>query len=142
MEIEKHIERFIRRHHVLTLATCAGRNPWCANMFYAYVPGSQWFVFTSDEATRHASDAADNPQVALSVVLESRIVGRVQGLQVQGRMRRARGEEFETAHGAYLRRFPYAAAASLTLWIVEPEFVKLTDNTLGFGRKLTAGEPR
>ena len=32
--------------------------------------------------------------------------------------------------------FPYAALAELTLWAIAPDFMKFTDNTLGFGKKL------
>ena len=42
----------------------------------------------------------------------------------------------ETARRAYLKRFPYAALAELTLWAIRPDYMKLTDNTLGFGKKL------
>jgi uncharacterized protein YhbP (UPF0306 family) len=37
---------------------------------------------------------------------------------------------------AYIKRFPYAAVAPLNIWVIEPDFMKLTDNTLGFGKKL------
>ena len=36
----------------------------------------------------------------------------------------------------YIKRFPYTAVADLTLWRLEADFMKLTDNTLGFGKKL------
>ena len=36
----------------------------------------------------------------------------------------------------YIKRFPYTAIADLTLWRLEADFMKLTDNTLGFGKKL------
>ena len=75
---------------------------------------------------------AANSSGALSVVLETRIVGRVQGLQVTGRAERGDDE----ARKCYIKRFPYAAAADLELWMVEPTMMKLTDNTLGFGKKL------
>jgi uncharacterized protein YhbP (UPF0306 family) len=36
----------------------------------------------------------------------------------------------------YIKEFPYAAVADLELWRLEADFMKLTDNTLGFGKKL------
>lgn len=132
---EKRITAFIRKHHVLTLATSADGMPWCANMFYAYLAERNLFVFTSDDHTRHISDARRNERVAVSIVLESRIVGRLQGLQAEGVIRPA-GEDEADVRKAYLKRFPYAAVADLHLWVVEPSMMKLTDNTLGFGKKL------
>lgn len=125
--------KFIKKHHVLTLATVNGEGmPYVANCFYAFDAKRNLFVFTSDLATRHGAEMAANSSVALSVVLETRIVGRVQGLQVTGRAERGDDE----ARKCYIKRFPYAAAADLELWMVEPTMMKLTDNTLGFGKKL------
>lgn len=125
--------KFIKKHHVLTLATVNGEGmPYVANCFYAFDAKRNLFVFTSDLATRHGAEMAANSSVALSIVLETRIVGRVQGLQVTGRALRGDDE----ARKCYIKRFPYAAAADLELWMVEPTMMKLTDNTLGFGKKL------
>lgn len=125
--------KFIKRHHVLTLATTneAGE-PYVANCFYAYDAKRNRIVFTSDETTRHGQEMASRGSVALSIVLETRIVGRVQGIQATGIAER--GDE--EAHACYIKRFPYAAVAPLTLWMVRPTMFKLTDNTLGFGKKL------
>lgn len=130
--INERFVRFLRRHHVLTLATVAEGLPYCSNAFYCYDKERNLIVFTSDPATRHAQEMERNPRVAASVVLETKIVGRVQGLQLCGTATRAD----ERAKRTYLKRFPYAALAELTLWAIEPDFMKLTDNTLGFGKKL------
>lgn len=125
--------RFLQKHHVLTLATVSQEGmPYCSNAFYCYDKARNLIIFTSDLSTRHAQQMERNPHVAASVVLETKIVGRVQGLQLCGTAVRAD----EAAKRAYLKRFPYAALAELTLWAIEPDFMKLTDNTLGFGKKL------
>ena len=130
---DQRIVKFIKRHHVLTLATTneAGE-PYVANCFYAYDAKRNRIVFTSDETTRHGYEMASRGSVALSIVLETRIVGRVQGIQATGIAER--GDE--EAHACYIKHFPYAAVAPLTLWMVRPTMFKLTDNTLGFGKKL------
>lgn len=132
-DVDERITRFIGKHHVLTLATtneCG--EVWVANCFYAYDKRRNLFIFTSDRTTRHGSDMVANPRVALSVVRETRIVGCVEGLQVVGDVEAAD----DAAHRSYIRRFPYAAVAPLTLWMVRPRLMKLTDNKLGFGKKI------
>ena len=130
---EKKITDFIKRHHVLTLATATREAlPYCAACFYAYDSERNVFIFTSDNSTTHAQQMAANSSVALAITLETKVVGKVQGLQVCGRARV--GEEQDRL--VYIKRFPYAAVAPLNLWVVEPDFMKLTDNTLGFGKKL------
>ena len=42
----------------------------------------------------------------------------------------------EAAKNIYLKAFPYALLHLETLWIIEPDFYKLTDNRLGFGKKI------
>lgn len=127
---------FIRMHHVMTLATVADGQPWCSNIFYAYIPASNLFVFASEFHTRHIAEALANLYVAGSIVLETKIVGRVQGLQLTGTTRPMSVEDGDNLRKAYLKRFPYAAAMSLDLWVLDPAYMKFTDNTLGFGKKL------
>lgn len=133
MEVDAQIHKFIGRHHVLTVATTNSKGePYVASCFYAYDKRRNLFIFTSDTTTRHGSEMEANSAVALNIVLETRIVGRIQGLQITGRA--TQGDD--KARLTYIKRFPYAAAAPLSLWMVEPEMMKLTDNTLGFGKKL------
>lgn len=124
--------RFLKRHHVLTLATSDEQGLWCANCFYACDPQRGYLIFTSSPDTRHGAAMSANPHVAASVVLETRIVGRVQGIQIAGRVMPAS----EESRRLYLKRFPYTLLAELHLWQLEAEEMKLTDNTLGFGEKL------
>ena len=134
METLEYIAKFIRRHHVLTLATVSADGmPYCSNAFYAYDSVRNVLIFTSDDATRHVAEMRDRADVAVSIVLETRIVGRIRGVQICGRA--VEGDDADRR--VYLKRFPYAAAmGATTLWRIEPVFMKLTDNTLGFGKKL------
>ena len=134
--MDQRIVRFLKKHHVMTLATAANGMPHCSNLFYAWLDEEQAFVFTSSLDTKHASDALASPQVAGSVVLESKAVGNLQGLQFTGRMFRPDDELHIEAKKRYLKRFPYAAVMDLELWILAPDWAKLTDNRLGFGKKL------
>ncbi len=131
--LDERIIKFIKRHHVLTLATVNSEGmPYVANCFYAYDKRRNLLIFTSDETTRHGGEMAANGNVAVSIVLETRVVGRVEGVQITGIAERGDNE----AKLCYIKRFPYAAVAPLTLWMVRPTMMKLTDNTLGFGTKL------
>lgn len=133
MQIDKKIEQFIGRHHVLTLATATVDGaPYCCNCFFAYDKESAAFVFTTDPATHHGEMMCENPRVAASIVLETRTVGKIQGLQITGKIKQAA----EGDKRLYLKSFPYAIVADLHLWRLEADFLKLTDNTLGFGKKL------
>lgn len=130
------ITAFIRKHHVMTLATVSGGRAWTAHVFYAWMPDENLFVFTSEGKTRHGAEMEANAHVAAAIALETRTVGRLQGLQIEGVVRKAEGADLDAARHTYIKRFPYAALSELSLWVLEPSLMKFTDNTLGFGKKL------
>ncbi len=133
MEPDKKIVQFIAKHHVMTLATSTkDGHPYCCNAFYAFRADDNALIFTTDLATHHGQMMSQNPRVAASIVLETRTVGKVQGLQITGTIKPAADGD----RMAYIKSFPYAAVADLSLWRLEADFMKLTDNTLGFGKKL------
>lgn len=134
--IDKRITDFIMSHHVLTIASINDDRPWCANCFYAFLHDENAFVFTSDGETRHGSEFLKNKNVAGSVVLETSVVGKIQGIQFEGIIEEPEGEMAGIAKKCYLKRFPYAVFMNTHLWIVKLRSVKMTDNRLGFGKKL------
>jgi uncharacterized protein YhbP (UPF0306 family) len=70
------------------------------------------------------------------VVLETKRVGILRGVQFQGRVQQPVGHLAERAKRAYLVRFPYALLKPAPLWVVVLHTVKFTDNRLGFGKKI------
>jgi len=130
------IAAFIRKHHVMTLATCLQGQPWCAHCFYVFLEDEMWLGFTSDPDTRHIKEAMEHECVAASIVLETRVVGKIQGVQIEGRMVRPDGPMEQRIKQAYIRRFPVAAVMDTCFWGLEITSIKMTDNLLGFGKKL------
>lgn len=134
--IDQRVIKFFRKHHVLTIATAVENEPWCANCFYVYLEEENALVFTTDEETRHGKEFLLNHLVAGSVVLETMVVGRIRGIQFQGMVSEPDGELLSKAKWAYLKRFPPAVLMDTHLWIVDLTLIKMTDNRLGFGKKL------
>ena len=126
------IAAFIGEHHVMTLATSRDGLPYAAPLFYAYDRQRNCFVFASAQETEHARQMEQNPEIAAGIYLETETVGKVQGLQLRGRVFGAQ----DTDGKCYFGRFPYARVLRPTLWRLEPSWMKLTDNRLGFGKKL------
>lgn len=131
--MESRVVKFIERHHVMTLATVSQAGAYCCNLFYAYINDSNEFVFSSSSQTRHASEFVANSRVAASITLESKVVGKLQGLQIEGEVVKAESHHRDS----YISKYPYAAlAGDIELWVLRPSFFKLTDNRLGFGKKI------
>jgi uncharacterized protein YhbP (UPF0306 family) len=133
------ITEFIGEHHVLTLAVAKGNLPWCATCYYVYLEDLNRFVIASDPDTRHMREAleAEAPRVAWAVALETKAVGRIRGIQCAGALVPLKGAALAKAKAAYLDRFAVARLMPrLHLWGLDADFIKLTDNRLGFGVKL------
>jgi hypothetical protein len=46
------------------------------------------------------------------------------------------GADLKSAKKAYLDKFPIARFSTLYLWGIKPTAMKMTDNRLGFGKKI------
>jgi len=137
---EKRMVDFINKHHVLTLATSKNNQPWCANCFYVYLEEENCFVFTSDYETKHIRDIQEQDLVAGSVVLETHIVGKIQGIQFRGKIYKPEKEMLKKSKKVYLKKYPIAMLMETTLWVVRLTYLKMTDNRLGFGKKIVWDE--
>ena len=134
--IDSRIIRFFKKHHVLTIATSVNNEPWCASCFYVYIEEENILVFTTDQKTKHGQDFSKNSNVAGTVALETRIIGKIRGIQFQGTVSEPEGEIAVKVKSAYLKRFPVAMLMDTHLWVVKLTYIKYTDNRLGFGKKL------
>jgi uncharacterized protein YhbP (UPF0306 family) len=134
--IDRRIIKFIRKHHVLTMATSVENESWCANCFYVYLEEENVIVFTTDLNTRHGREFLINHRISGSILLETMIIGKVRGIQFQGTVSEPEGEMAAIAKNAYLKRFPVAMLMDTHLWVVTLSYIKYTDNRLGFGKKL------
>jgi uncharacterized protein len=130
------MSHFLKKHHVMSLAVSDSKEVWVAHCFYAYDSERNWIVFTSDDETRHVKMMETEKNVSVSVALETRVIGKIQGIQMSGIVWHPVDKEYDKAMIIYLKRFPYAAVMKTSFWIFSPGYAKMTDNALGFGKKL------
>ena len=135
-ELDINIIRFLKKHHVMTLATSDNNKPWCFTCFYVFDEKKIKFLVTSDYNTRHVKEVMKQPCISGAIALETTMIGKIQGVQFSGMMTEIKEEESNEAKKAYIKRFPVAAFSELQLWRIEPDFIKFTDNRLGFGKKM------
>ena len=126
------IEIFLAKHHLLSLATSADNRPQSASLFYAYDKENIAIIVASDTKTEHIQNVLANNNVSGTVALETDVVGKIEGIQFKATMEMIMHNE-----GAiYFKQFPYAKVMNPQLWRLKLSNVKLTDNRLGFGKKL------
>jgi len=133
---DKKIYNFIDEHHVLSLATSSNEQAYMANCFFIFNKDNNEFIFTSSIETRHGREMIKNQKVAASIVLETKKIGKIQGLQITGTAHKLEGELEKKAKKQYLLKYPYAILKTETMWSLNVDFFKLTDNRLGFGKKI------
>ena len=131
--MQKRIKDFLLSNHILTLATSADNLPYVATCFYVFDEESIALVFASDAETRHLRQALANPNVAAAIHICTDKVGLIRGVQCKGRLLEATDQQKR----CYFEAFPIAKAMAPSIWAMELDWVKMTDNRLGFGKKLT-----
>ena len=136
MQIDRQITHFLNEHHLLTLATSQNNKPYCCNLFYVYDQVSNQLIFSTETKTKHAQDFICNINVAGSIALETKEVSKIQGVQLLGTVLELKGERLKIAKAQYIKAFAYAENMELYLWAMPLNFIKMTHNKLGFGKKL------
>ncbi|MCF8257605.1 MAG: pyridoxamine 5'-phosphate oxidase family protein [Flavobacteriales bacterium] len=133
----KHIVQFISSQQVFTLATTSGHGAYCTPCYYAFEPVGIRLLFMSDPTTRHITELIADGRVAGSILPDRSALGRVRGVQFMGMAYPCDSDqEYQVLKDIYLKRFPIARAMEGELFAVRLDWLKMTDNTLGFGKKL------
>ncbi len=134
--MDKRIESFITEQKNLTLCTCIDNQPNCANVFYAYDSVGNILVLKSAKKTKHIATALLNSQVAGTIVRDIHKPGTIKGIQFTGNFILPTEAQMKNATRTYYKKHPFALAMTGEIWVIELMSIKMTDNTLGFGKKI------
>lgn len=137
MESLTAISRWLQKQHVVSWSVARDDELWAACAFYFYDSNKVAFYILSDENTRHARMSGSCAPVAGTVNGQPKTVALIRGVQFRGTIRLLAGDEAAAARARYNRRFPVARVLPAPVWEVRIDELKFTDNTLGFGKKLT-----
>jgi uncharacterized protein YhbP (UPF0306 family) len=129
----KKIISFINKHHVLSLATHVDQEIYACNLFYTFCEVSNSFIVASSQDTQHIQNIKQTSKIAGTIVLETKNISLIQGVQFGGNFLKL---EDNSLKNKYFKDFPYAIAMNPTLWQIKINYFKMTDNKLGFGKKL------
>ena len=124
---------FIEEHHVMSLATKGIKELSVCSLFYAFDKESLSFIVASSEDTQHITNIKRDSKIAGNILLETKTIGKIQGLQFRGRISKLEDSKLKKL---YFKEFPQAIIMSPTLWCIDINYFKLTDNRLGFGKKI------
>ena len=133
---QKRIWSFVKDQTVLNFATSENDVPWCASCYFALEKDLKLLVFKTDLDSRHMKEALKQSWVAGTILPDKQKKGIVIGIQFQGKIVTGDEEKIQKATKRYYKKFPFARAMDGEMAVVELTLVKLTDNKLGFGKRL------
>ncbi len=123
--------------------TCAGiccvdetGKPYCFSCFYAFNAEKGLLYFKSSRESHHAVLLMKNPLVAGTILPDKTSTLKVKGLQLEGMVLGPEHIMVKNASVFYYKAKPMALAIPGDIWVVRIDRVKMTDSTLGFGKKI------
>jgi uncharacterized protein YhbP (UPF0306 family) len=147
-ELKRQILDYLQTHNTMTLATCAADVPWAATVFYASEELNLYFFSAPD--SRHCTNLALNPQVAVTVQEDYRDWRAIKGVQLEGTATLVDSVlQKAAAMAVYARKYPdiiklfadpgsgllHRAFLKVKFYRVTPERVFFIDNVQGFGKR-------
>jgi uncharacterized protein len=136
IQLDKRIISFFEQNKNMTIATSLNNIPYCAHCFFAFDKDECYLIFKSNPDTKHIRQAIENPRVAGTVAPDKLEKAKIMGIQFGGNFIVPENEILERAEKIYYSKFPFAKLFSGEFWLIEVTEIKMTDNTLGFGKKI------
>ena len=145
-ELSVRISSLLASLTTMTLATVDQSGEPCAAAVYYAHDDDLTFYFISAKTTLHGANLLSHPRVAAAAYDEHQEWKSLSGLQISGVARPVELLEFPHAATVYTKKYPFVsmvtkgspvellkAMTSMTLWKYVPDWIRMTDNSRGFG---------
>jgi uncharacterized protein YhbP (UPF0306 family) len=131
------IAAFVAKQTVANIcSTNAAGEPYCFSCYYAFQKESALLFFKTDDASHHMQLLLQRPQLAGTIVPDKLNKLSVQGIQLKGELLPYSEGESLGAATAYHKAYPFALAMPGKVYVIRLQWMKMTDSTLGFGKKV------
>jgi uncharacterized protein len=134
--MDKNIIDFITSQKV---ASICGINetgsPYCFSCFFAFDKERNLIYFKTNAKTSHCRMLSVNAAVAGTIQPDKLNILAIKGIQFSGMALEPSHPLCTHAENIYHKRYPFALAMPGEVWAIDPDFIKMTDSSLGFGRK-------
>lgn len=132
----KEIADFITTNKVATIC-CVDEiaAPYCFNCFYVFQENTHLLFFKSNANSFHSSVLSKNSKIAGTILSTKLDLLSLKGIQFSGKVLYDAPGKIQP-WDIYHKSFPFAITKPGNVWCIALERIKMTDNTLIFGRKL------
>ncbi|MCG3885036.1 hypothetical protein I3271_10075 [Photobacterium leiognathi] len=137
MDPQAHIATFIKRHHLLTLCATFNNELWCANCYYVFDAQTMVLYIMSSPESRHGKLMICNKFISGTIAPEPDNIADIQGIQFAGKIDLLENNEEKIAVNIYNQHFPIAKNIPSKIWKIALNELKMTDNRIKFGFKLS-----
>lgn len=131
------IIRFIQRQTCATIC-CADEQgkPYCFSCFYAFNCEEGLIYFKSQPEAHHSGLLKNNPIIAGTILPDKLNKFLVKGIQFEGIVLDSDNPLMKHDSGFYHKKHPIALAMSGEIRTIQINHIKMTDSTMGFGKKI------
>ena len=145
VRLSEQVQRYLRDHHIMTLASHGAEGVWAAAVFYANDGFAIYFLSAPD--SRHCRNLVSDPRASAAVHADYTDWREIKGVQMEGLVSVLTGEEEEQARRLYGAKFPVVgkleqapasivkALAKVRWYRLIPERLYFIDNSAGFGHR-------
>ena len=135
--MKEQIINFLQHQQVATICCVDEENhPYCFSCFFAFDKELKLLYFKSKPETKHGQLLLENSVVSGTIQPDKLNRLAIKGIQFSGRVINKENGLLARAATVYHAKYPFALAVAGDMWVIEVGFVKMTDNTLNFGKKI------
>ncbi len=136
--MNKTIIQFIQNQTCATLCCVDEQGkPYCFNCFYAFYSKEYLLFIKSSADSHHSLLMKKNPFIAGTVLPDKLNALAVKGMQFEAIVLNNDHPLTREASGFYYKKHPMALAIPGEIKTIQINQVKMTDSTVGFGKKIT-----
>ena len=128
---------FMTHQRVANICCVDAKNrPYCFSSFYVFDAEKKLLYFKSGPSTHHSQILQQNSIVAGTIQPDRLNPLAIKGIQFTGQIVLSKNEPGLHAESIYHKRYPFALGMAGDIWVLQLQTIKMTDNTLSFGKKL------
>ena len=114
----------------------SNKAPYCFSCYYAFNAADALLYFKSSADTTHGRLLEQNPQIAGTILPDKLVKLTTRGIQFTGTLLQENDLQRKDAGNRYYQKFPLALAVPGHIYTIRLNSIKMTDSTLGFGKKI------
>lgn len=135
------IRNFISVNKIAAICCTDGNIPYCFHCFYVFDPDNYLLFFKSSAETWHSKLLSENAAVAGSILPQKIEFLALKGIQFTGTVLYSGIPDQIKPEVFYHKRLPLGLTKPGHVFCIQLESIKMTDNSLVFGKKFLWNKP-